>query len=242
MLSVLDSINAAYRSSPARLLIYLLLTTSVFAQSDTGLINGSVRDDSGLPAQAHITLIANGVTRHAFSATNGDFVFITLPRGAYTLCGQILPTGAKKEDPAVNSCDWMEPSSTLKLTLAKDEHRTGLRLNLKRGRLITVRVNDPGKVLSAVSSNRSSAEVSVLVAGPSGLMNRVPVLNTDSGGRNHAIVIAYDTPHRLFVHSDAFSLTDANSQPRVAGAPTGIQVAHGDADVVVVVNVSGKGK
>jgi Carboxypeptidase regulatory-like domain len=69
-------------------LIFLLVCSSVWAQSSTAQINGNVSDSGGLSvpgAEVKVTQTATGLVRTVTSAGDGNFVFPNLPVGPYLL-------------------------------------------------------------------------------------------------------------------------------------------------------------
>ncbi len=198
----------------------LLLTISALSaqtvKSPT-TISGIAVDEKGTPVQANITAMTLGLTQSKFSAPNGAFLFSSLPAGAYVLCGETLPkitpptqsltlpTKIGSDDRPLDSCAWLDFSSP-KITIAAGELRSGVKVTVKQGRLITIRVNDPQKLLPPKKGQDSGNELSLRLAGPSGLVRRIPILEEDANGRTHGIVIPYDTPHKLSIQSTIFSL------------------------------------
>ena len=77
-----------------------------------------------------------------------------------------------------------------------------------------------------------------LLLGRTGFPRHIPVVTQDTGRRTHGIVIAYDAPHKLFVHSAGLGLKDASGRDYDGATPVAVQVAHGSAPVTIVVNVS----
>ena len=59
----------------------------------------------------------------------------------------------------------------------------------------------------------------------------------DATGRTHSIVIPYDTPHRLMIHTSGFALKDANARDVDEKTPLNVMVAKGGPAPLLVVNV-----
>ena len=194
--------------------------------------------------QATVTAIAGTFIQRQLTGAKGAFTFSHLPAGTYVLCGKLAPaividTKPGANDPPLDSCAWLD-STFPRVPLAAAQARTGLSLVLKRGRLLTIRVNDPGKLLPAKVGRQSGNELSLRIAGPSALVHRIPIPGQDALGRTHSIVIPYDTPHKLWMQSSAFALKDNGNRDVSAAAAIPVQIAHGDPETKLVVNVTPK--
>ena len=137
----------------------------------------------------------------------------------------------------------MWPDGSAAIALGAGQVHTGAVVTVKRGVLLSVRVNDTGKALTAALSAApgkvAGNPLSLMVAGPAGFAHNVPMLAQDASGRTHGIAIAYDAPHKLFVHSSSLGLKDASGRDYDGVTPIAVQVAHGSAPVTIVVNVGG---
>lgn len=103
-----------------------------------------------------------------------------------------------------------------------------------------IRVNDPGRLLPAPSGKHPGTAMSLRIASPSGRSNNIPIVNTDARGRDHAIVIPYDTPHKLAIQSAGFALEDDSNRALAGSAPIDVQIARGAPPSAYVVNVTRK--
>ncbi|MDQ2945864.1 MAG: hypothetical protein M3Y27_07980 [Acidobacteriota bacterium] len=178
-------------------------------------------------------------------------MFTSVPAGAYALCGEALPqvtppgksltlsTKIGSDDRPLDSCAWLDFSSP-KITVAAGELRSGVKVTVKQGRLITIRVNDPQKLLPPKKGQNSGNELSLHMAGPSGLARKIPILGEDANGRTHGIVVPYDTPYKLSIQSTTFSLTDQSDRDFSALAPLAIQATRLAPEIQYVVNVKAK--
>ena len=71
-----------------RFSLFLLLASAIYAQSFRGSLSGIATDASGAAIQGAVVKLedpATGNIRSNVSAANGDFLFIDLPVGTYTL-------------------------------------------------------------------------------------------------------------------------------------------------------------
>ena len=71
----------------------------------------------------------------------------------------------------------------------------------------------------------------------------VPLVSEDSGGRNHQIVIPFNTPLTLFVYATFYHLSDATGAPLSQGATTKIPllVAPGQQVAPITFTITGVG-
>ncbi|MGI8741744.1 MAG: hypothetical protein ACR2NN_04075 [Bryobacteraceae bacterium] len=219
----------------------LLLIPLLGAQvaPNTASIAGITRNEIGAPVQASLTAISGAFIQRALAATNGTFQFNQLRAGAYVICGVELPAAVTTgpDDQALNSCLWLD-STYSKFTVAAGQALSGVAVTLKRGRRLTIRVNDPAKLLPAKVGQHSGNEMALRIAGPSAIVHRIPIVAEDAAGRTHALVIPYNQPHKLSIQSSAFTLSGQNLA--IAAVPVNVQFAHGDPEKILVVNVLAK--
>ena len=205
---------------------------------NTASIAGKVREENGAAVRAIVTATSGAFVQRAFAAGDGSFELTKLPAGSYSLCAQTssMEVGPR-EDPFVDSCAWPDLSAP-KLALLAGQVRTAAAVTVKRGSLVKVRVNDPGKAIAAVNSRVPGNPILLLLSGPAGLPRNVPIIDQDAGGRTHGIVIPYDLPHKLFIHSASLALKDGNGHDFDGVVPVAVQASHGAVPAVIVVNVS----
>ena len=115
-------------------------------------------------------------------------------------------------------------------------------LTAQRGRLVTIRVNDPAKLVSLPVGVNAGSALAIHMTGPTALSRSIPIISRDTGGWNHGIVIPYQTACKLWIQSSTLSLQDDKGKPLTAQASIGVNVAYGDAPLIYIVNVVGTGK
>ena len=140
-----------------------------------------------------------------------------------------------KDDPFVDSCAWQDFTSP-RLPLLAGQAKLDAIITVKRGHLLTIRVNDPAKLLPA-AAGKIDGNLSLRIAGPSNLPQEILISGKDATGRTHSIVIPYDTPHRLMIHTSGFALKDANARDVDEKTPLNVMVAKGGPAPLLVVNV-----
>lgn len=172
---------------------------------------------------------------------DGSFQLKSLIAGSYVVCAQVplALSATPLSDQFIDSCGWQD-ASVVRISLAEAQARTGVAITMKRGRLLAIRVNDPGKLLPKVVGQPSGKELSLRMAGPSALVRRIPIIGEDAGGRTYGIVIPYDAAHKLWIDSSNFALNDENGHGYSGSTALDIRVSRGDPPQTYVVNV-GKG-
>jgi hypothetical protein len=163
-----------------------------------GKIAGVVRDENGTAVESTVFIASNGSRLHATTAPDGSFEFSNLKTGKYTICARATGRNAKpQDDPFVDSCLWQDRNA-LKVILAPGQNQSGITVPLKHGYLLKIRINDPGGQIPLPVGKLAGNHLSLNVVAPSGLMQQVPILSQDASGREHGIVIPYETLRSQF--------------------------------------------
>jgi len=174
-------------------------------------LSGAVRDESNIPVEATVTVFTQGLRRQALTASNGTFLFPNLKTGKYAICAVPTATAATAQNPFVDSCLWQDRTS-LQVPLAPGQNRQGVIVPVRHGYPLHIRVNDPAALLPAPFGKLGGNHLAVHVIGPSGIAQPALISTGDPKGRDHVIVIAYDTPHKVLIHSSTFILKDATGR------------------------------
>jgi len=204
---------------------------------NTAILAGTVRDEAGVPVEASVSIATQGLRQQAITAPDGAFQFSNLRTGTYVICARVTGRNARPQDePFVDSCLWQDRTA-LKVSLAPGENRQGVNLPLKHGYLLKVRVNDPGRLLPPAVGKTAGNHLYITLAAPSSLGQHVPIIGEDSAGRDHGIVIPYDTPHKLVIHSSTFVVQDGNGRDINASAASDVRAERGAAPQTFVVNI-----
>ena len=227
--------------------ILLVIVASDKAIAQSASIAGRITDDGGLALRAHVTAFSARASFHSVTDSNGNFMFRQLSTGSYTICGftkgegwnDPLVKGKSKFNPLIDSCASLDVSPVKVIIRGGDAH-TAVKLLLQHGRQITVRVNDPSKLLPEAVGKHSGPEMGVWIAGPSGAVRRIPILSQDKNGRTHAVILPYDIPHRVSIESSQFALKDDKGDLRKDSA-TNVTVSRGGPEIQLLVTVFTKG-
>lgn len=224
---------------PAGLVILSLLFLPLLAAQtppNTASLAGKVRDEKGLPVRAIVHANSGLSQQHTFAGPDGAFQFTKLPAGTYFLCAQVpLTSLGPKDDPFVDSCAWQDFTSP-RLPLLAGQAKLDAIITVKRGHLLTIRVNDPAKLLPATAA-KSDSRLSLSIAGPAKLPQEILISSKDAAGRTHSIVIPYDTAHKLAIHTSGFALKDANARDLDEKTPLDVKVSPGGPAPILVINV-----
>ncbi len=169
-------------------------------------IAGTVRDEAGVPIEALISIATQRLNRQVLTGPGGTFQFSNLKTGRYAICATATARNLKPQnEPFVDACQWQDRAS-LQVSLTPGQTRQGVTVTVKHGHSLKVRVNDSSRQLPKPVGQFGGNHLSIFVTGPSGLAQFVPLVNQDQNGRDHAIVIPYDTVHKLAIRSSTFVL------------------------------------
>jgi hypothetical protein len=202
---------------------------AALTQPVLGSISGKVLDETSKAVQGSVVMASKGQVLRTETPIDGSFSFPNLRIGTYVLCFHPAAADPKATArPLVDSCAWQDQSS-LVIRLAPGEDRTNVTVPALHGYFLTVRVNDPRKALAAPIGGKLAAnDISIMVVGPSGLPQPIPVVAQDAAGRDHQIVLRYATPHKVLAYSSAFSLSDTGGKSLDASQPVSLNVASGE--------------
>ncbi|HLI86675.1 MAG TPA: carboxypeptidase-like regulatory domain-containing protein [Bryobacteraceae bacterium] len=222
----------------------VVLTVAIRAQGPLAVtvspssasLSGFVRDESNNPVQATVTIATQGLRQSQLTAADGSFSFSNLKTGMFFACA-VPPPGTNGQR-YVNSCLWQDRNSVY-VPLAPGQIRQNVVVPLQHGYPLHVHVNDPAALLPAPLGKIAGNELAIHVIGPSGLAHPVPIASQDAKGRDHVLVVPYNTPLQLLIHSSSFALKDAGGNALAPTSKTGFAVTQGGQPPAFVVNVSG---
>lgn len=205
------------------LLILILFAAEALAQTATASIQGSVTDaQNNRPvAGAHVTAIRSELPparQTARTGSDGVFQLSGLPAGTYTICAQV--PGSLYLDP----CKWTAgPANPLAkpagLVLAAGQKVTGAAVRLAQGSALTVRLEDPGQVLSQKTKDGRVPHVAAGVWGTNNLFHPAAPSSADKNGVTYTLAIPKDTPLRFQIVSRDLKLSDSAGAALAANAP-----------------------
>jgi len=238
------------RVSLRRAIIFVLAAVpAVFAQSGTGALQGTAKDDGGKPLAGAVAVVtgvgtASHRTHSAVTNSSGAYSFAGLEPGQYQVCVQ-MPGG-----PNLDPCQWSKP---VLITVASGQTTANQTTTAVRGSLLQVRINDPLKLLGT-GTGSSAGDIIAGVLLPQALFLPMRLASSDAAGRTYDAAIPTNTPVQVQIHSahlqiadsQGFSLAPVNAAQgrgavNLASASTQtVQIAAGAATQTVTFSVTGK--
>ena len=166
------------------------------------------------------------------SQKNGGFFFNSLVPGSYRFCAQ-----APGSD-LLNPCEWTGKPPVV--NLAPGELQSAIRITMKQGVRLHVRLDDPVQVLSTKSKPAPGNDVRILLSTEKGEFHGMPVVSEDAGGRNHMMLVPDGLPLTLSLRSANLQVNDQNNNDKSGGDTAPVQVTKGAAPQVLRFAVRGK--
>jgi hypothetical protein len=199
-----------------RIALLLISASGCVAQpAGVGIISGRlIGEDGTIITGARVSLLltpphpTSRVRRLEWSMVSGgggSFRFDGLADGRHRLCAQML------DSTWLNPCEWGLQSPVVSLPGA--ERIVSVTMVLKRGVAVPIRVDDPGRLLLQNEGKIPGAHLLLGVENDAFAFRPARVVSEDANGRNHQIVIPFNTPVKLVVHSSFFRLSDAAGVP-----------------------------
>lgn len=195
----------------------MLMLPMVAQGQDGASVYGNVVDENGKPVEgarvtvwkraAPDTLGVGKVPGSVTTASNGAFTMKGLAPGEYRFCAQ-LP----KSD-FINPCRWR-----VKAPLVVVRTRAMLmdvRVQLEKGHRIPIRVQDPQGRLAAHLEKTRGAVMDIGVSGPGEPFQHAMEVSKQGNAYEYAVVVPFDVPVKVSVHSNFFDIGDERGQ-RVA--------------------------
>jgi hypothetical protein len=227
---------------PISLAALVVVTIAIRAQGPlaitvaptTASLSGSVRDESNNPVQTTVTIATQGLRQSQLTAADGSFSFSNLKTGMFFACA-VPPPGTNGQR-YVDSCLWQDRNSVY-VPLAPGQVRQGVVVPLQQGYPLDVHVNDPSALLPAPIGNIGGNDLAIHVIGPSGLAEPMPIASQNATGRDHILVVPYNTQLQLLIHSSSFALKDASGNVLAPTTKTTFTVSQSGPPPSFVVNV-----
>jgi Carboxypeptidase regulatory-like domain len=240
MCSIMRNVQNASR------LVFATFAAAFFCVAQTapavlaGGIAGRALDERGQPVNGTVVVVSHGQIFKAQTNSNGAFSFSDLHTGTYVICLRPAAFNPKADhEPLVDSCAWQDKNSQL-IRLAPGQDTTDIIVRAVHGYAFGVHVNDPFHLLSpSLGGKLASNDISIVIAAPSGQPRHLPIVNEDASGRDHQIVIPYDTPHKLYLQSPKVDLLDLNGKKIDPTTPININGTSGVSAPSLVVSISG---
>lgn len=222
-------------------LLYIIVATRVQAQNGA-MVYGTVVDDADRPvAGARVTVWRKpasdtlGIGKDPGSTatrSNGAFYFPGLAPGSYRFCAH-LP----KSD-LISPCRWTVKAPMV--SVRTNAMILGLKIRLEKGHRIPIEIEDSGGRISAHVGKTKGAVIDVGVSGPGEPYLVAEEMGKKGNNHEYSVVVPYDIPVRVSVHSDFFTLGDKDGRPLTRGQIVSSQVAaRGKASEPVRVRVLG---
>jgi len=161
-----------------------------------GLHRSSVRTKSRLPIRSEW---------RAALDEKGAFRFAFLPAGEYFYC--VRAAKGFWLDP----CEWDDQFSTVSIPDVRSTAE--VKIVLKRGTAVQVRVDDPSRLLAQHEAKTAGAGMLIAIASDRLVLRFVPVLSADAAGRTHQLIVPYERALRLIVQSGFFKVSDSLGLP-----------------------------
>lgn len=192
-----------------------------------GMILGNVVTDQGgklIPAAIVTLAQVSNISkdgrliqpRSVISSRDGLFLFKDLTPGQYRVCVKLM--GSTLLDP----CDW--DTKQLIYTLTTNQVASDVKLVMKQGVILPIRLDDTSNHLSANEGKTPGANVLLGVPLPNGMfMPASPVTTSKTpGGQDHQVLIPLDTDVRIVVSSKLFQMSDQSGKPLRADSVTAL--------------------
>jgi hypothetical protein len=226
--------------------ILLLTSATMMAMAQTAtpgaMVFGTVQSNTGAPIPgAWVTIYRDTLdpnkpvqqfTAGAPSSKDGAFAFSSLDAGVYHFCAA-LPGSTW-----LNPCDWDTKRVTTELNA--NQMARGVVLTMKPGVALPIQIDDPGVVMDTSEKTRAGAHILVGVATASGGFQPADLKSSDKNGRTSEVLIPFDTPVKVVIHSSLFLLTDAGGTAFSNGhSESSISVLSGRTPTPVTVKVTG---
>jgi hypothetical protein len=217
----------------------LINAAAVFAQiaTGTGMISGTVTDESGTPTNAATVLYHKqpefvreatgrllsetpGVSGTAISDSNGTFAISGLPAGRYHVC-------VRGSADTVGDCEW---DGSAVIDLSKSQAVFGLKKTLRYGCTLRIHVADPNRRIDIPDSmGKILPERRFFVGAVSdkSFYRRAELVSRSDNEIVYAVIVPSQSSFRLFVDTDAI-VVDASERTIPVKRPTDFKFVVSD--------------
>jgi hypothetical protein len=221
--------------------------SSAAATAKPGAAKGSVVDPNGAPVVRARIFIAQALpaamARPAgppvltgpqmtttMSDNTGAFVVPSLPPGNYVACAEPLTPGL------LDPCQW--GTSAPEFTVTSGQTTTGVQIEVARGAVIPIHINDPQQLLQPVLGGRTDPNLRIHLVTARGFHYEAPIVAQAAGGRDHAATVPYGAAFSLLVLTPRLTVSDATGKPAVSASAV-TAVTAGAAPSTVVYTITG---
>jgi hypothetical protein len=161
------------------------------------VIQGTVADDLSVRFP-HLNL---GHVLEAVSAADGKFQLASLAAGEWTICATV--TGKELLDPCHGA------ARPIPVTLAEGASRSGVQVQLAKGAILRVRIEDAGKLLEQAAAKAAGAQIAAGVWAPNGVYYPLGAPVRDATGAVYSIIVPVDTAFHLGVTAAHVQVEDS---------------------------------
>lgn len=200
---------------------FTLLTGILPAQTGTlsGIISGNVTNDQGKPVSAAMVTLSKlpallersprPFEQKTGSLKDGAFFFGSLTPGQYELCVSLALSTL------LDPCVWKTQAT--KFNLSAGQMIVNVKLVLKQGVVVPIRIEDQGNLIST-NSNKAGAHILVGVPLPNGLI--MPAKQSSNKGQlnkgpglDFEVLVPSDKDFNVIVASPKFQMSDETGKP-----------------------------
>lgn len=214
----------------AKSVILFIFAHVVFAQqipqTSVGTVSGTLKGEDGSTIiGASVTLLRlppypkgkwPRIEWTTKSASGGAFSFAAIDRGQYRLCAQAPNTTW------LNPCEWGLNAPLF--ALSQTQRSVNISMIMKRGAAVPIRIDDPDQLLSLYEGKTPDAHLLLGVSNDTFGFRIASIISSDTGGRNHQVIIPFDRSVNFVANSFFFKLADSGGRLLSSSASSVTQV------------------
>jgi hypothetical protein len=233
--SKLISVRLAFRHKLSLALAIGIAAWNCAAQTAVGSLSGTIKDDAGQTlASVAVSAVGNGPggkTYFVTTSASGAFALSGVAPGVYSICVQ-EPGG-----PHLDPCHWGSP---VQVTVGSQSPAALPSLQVVKGTVLQVRLNDPSHLLKAGPAGPPDVLVGVML--PSSLFHPMRLIANDANGYTYQVAVPAGTPAKISITSAHWSIADSAGASIGAAVSSQIPatVASGQALTAVTFTVTGR--